>query len=114
MASPELLFSGEHISNLNRVDMGCNTSPVWIGIVTGTIALCLIIVAIVIGKKWNAIKFILFTRFNVLINDDEPENVDELEFDAFILYRLLLFQFTKTKFGPDSPSFHLHVRCFLL
>ncbi len=80
--------------------MGCTTSPAWIGIVTGTIVISVIIVVIVINRKWNAIKFLLFTRFNVLINDDEPENVDELEFDAFILYRLVCLLINRIKFGP--------------
>ncbi len=66
--------------------MGCVTFPIWIGVVTGIALVCVIIVVIVINRKWEAIKFLCFNRFNVLINDDEPENLDELEFDAFIIY----------------------------
>ncbi len=44
-------------------------------------------VVIVVNRKWTAVKFYLFMKFDVLINDDEPENLDHLEFDAFIAYR---------------------------
>ena len=29
----------------------------------------------------------MFMHFNVLPNDDGPENLDEMEFDAFVTYR---------------------------
>ncbi len=66
--------------------MGCVAFPIWIGIATGTVILSLIIIVIVINRKWKAMKQILFFRFNILVNDDEPENVNELEFDAFVIY----------------------------
>ncbi len=67
--------------------MGCASFPLWIAILTATVTLCLMMTVIVINRKWEAIKFYLFMKFNVLINDDEPENVDEFDFDAFIIYR---------------------------
>ena len=67
--------------------MGCVDFPMCIGIVTGTVILSLIIIAIVINRKLEAIKFLCFNRLNVLFNDDEPENVEVLEYDAFIIYR---------------------------
>ncbi len=78
---------GTAISHLERSEMGCVDFPIWIGIVTAMIVLSLIIGATVINRKWEAIKFLCFNRFNVLINDDEPENVEVLEYDAFIIYR---------------------------
>ncbi len=80
-------FPGTKIYQLERSEMGCVDFPVWIGIVTGTVILGLIIITIVINRKWEAIKFILFMKYNILFSDDEPENVDEMEFDAFIAYR---------------------------
>ncbi len=67
--------------------MGCVTFPVWIGIVTGTVILFLLISIVLINRKWEAIKFLLFMKFDVLINDDTPEDVNDLEFDAFVIYR---------------------------
>ncbi len=79
--------SGTPISQLDRTKMGCVTFPVWIGIVTGTVILFLLISIVVINRKWEAIKFFLFMRFNYLVNDDVPEDVDNLEFDSFVIYR---------------------------
>ncbi len=59
----------------------------WIGIFIGCSVVVVVAVIFVINRKWEAIKFLLFMRFNVLVNDDEPENVADLEFDAFIAYR---------------------------
>ncbi len=67
--------------------MGCVTFPVWIGGVTAATAVLLLIMIILINRKWEAIKFFLFMRINYLVNDDPPEDVDNLEFDAFIIYR---------------------------
>ncbi len=53
----------------------------------GIVILSLVIVVIVINQKWEAIKFFLFMNYGVLLKDDEPENLDELEFDAFVAYR---------------------------
>ncbi len=67
--------------------MGCISFPFWIGIVTGTVILFLLISVVVVNRKWEAIKFLLFMRFNFLVNDDQPGNIDELEYDAFVIYR---------------------------
>ncbi len=67
--------------------MGCVVFPIWIGIVTGFVIFAVIITLIVINRKWEVIKFLLYMKFDILTNDDQPENMDELEFDAFIAYR---------------------------
>ncbi len=67
--------------------MGCVSFPLWIGIVIGTVVLSAIIGVVVINRKWEAIKFWLFMHNGVLLRDDEPENIDDLEFDAFVIYR---------------------------
>ncbi len=67
--------------------MGCLNFPPWIGITTGTVVVLVIVVIIVINRKWEALKFFLFMRFNVLLNDDPPEDLDDLEFDAFVSFR---------------------------
>ncbi len=67
--------------------MGCVAFPIWIGILTGVVILVIMTTIIVTNRKWEAIKFLLFMKFDILTNDDEPENVEELQFDAFITYR---------------------------
>ncbi len=72
---------------LNRKSMGCLAFPVRIGISIACSFLVVVAVVIIINRKWEAIKFFLFMRLDVLVNDDPPENVSEIEFDAFIAYR---------------------------
>ncbi len=82
-----IIVSGAAIYQLDRTEMGCVDFPIWIGIVIGTVVLGLIIVVVLLNRKWNAIKFFLFMKFNILFHDDEPEIVNDLEFDAFVAYR---------------------------
>ncbi len=82
-----VIFPGTAIFQLDRTMMGCVAFPIWIGIITGIAIVAVVITLIITNRKWEAIKFLLFMKFNILTNDDEPENVDELEFDAFIAYR---------------------------
>ncbi len=81
---------GTNIIHLKRDKMGCVTFPIWIGVLIGFVILCLVIIVLVIHRKWTAIKFFLFMKFDILINDEEPENVDDMEFDAFVMYRWVL------------------------
>ncbi len=67
--------------------MGCLKTPLWIGITIGTVVVVLIVVTIVINRKWDAVKFFLFMKFELLMNDDHPEDVNDLEFDAFVSFR---------------------------
>ncbi len=67
--------------------MGCISSPVWIGIVIAILAVSIILTMIVINRKWNSIKFLLFMKFDILVNDDVLEKLDDLEFDGFVIYR---------------------------
>ncbi len=80
-------ISGTAIFQLHKTEMGCVVFPIWIGIVTGFVIFAVIITLIVINRKWEVIKFLLYMKFDILTNDDQPENMDELEFDAFIAYR---------------------------
>ncbi len=82
-----LKFTGIPIVKMNRKSMGCMNFPLWIGITIGSVAIAVIVVIIVANRKWEAIKLFLFMRFNVTVNDDPPEDVDDLEFDAFVTYR---------------------------
>ncbi len=67
--------------------MNCVHFPSWIAIVTAGFTVLLILIIVVFNRKWSTIKFFLFMNLNILVNDDDPENVDELEFDAFVAYR---------------------------
>ena len=47
------------------------------------------ITAIVIGKKWELIKFWLFLKYGIQFKDktDKIENIAEIDYDAFINYK---------------------------
>ena len=66
--------------------MGC-FFPVWAIVTISLGAIAIIVMIIVITKMWERIKFFMFMHFNILPNDDGPENLDEIEFDAFVTYR---------------------------
>ena len=66
--------------------MGC-LFPIWAVVVISLTAVAIIVVIIIINRRWEVIKFFMFMRFNILPNDDGPENLDDMEFDAFVAYR---------------------------
>ena len=47
------------------------------------------IIAIVIGKKWELIKFWLFLKYGIQFKDktDKIKNIAEIDYDAFINYK---------------------------
>ena len=77
---------GTPIHQLSSEAMGCGF-PLWAIITISTVTVTIIAVIIIINRKWEAIKFCMFIKYNILINDDGPENLDEMEFDAFVTYR---------------------------
>ena len=74
---------------LDNRAMGC-IFPVW-AIITPSVTSGLILIStiliIAIHRNWEIIKFNLFIKYNFLINDDKPENLDEMEFDACVTCR---------------------------
>ncbi len=80
-------FSGTPIFLLDRKSMKCFEFPVWNGILIGSVVLVLVTLALITNRKWEAVKFCLFMKHNLLINDDGPENLEDMEFDAFVAYR---------------------------
>ena len=66
--------------------MGC-TFPTWAVIVVALTSITTVIIIILLNRKWETIKFYMFVHFNILTNDDGPENLDEMDFDGFITYR---------------------------
>ena len=62
--------------------------PVWaiITIVLG--ATFIIVIAVILNRKWTWIKFRYYERFT---NDDDPQDLSLMKYDVFISYRLLSF-----------------------
>ena len=77
------MFSGVSIYTLDKVALGC-VFPVWaiITIVLG--ATVIIVVAVVVNRKWTLIKFHYYARFT---NDDDFQDFSPMIYDAFVSYR---------------------------
>ena len=66
--------------------MGC-IFPIWAISTIVASAVIIVVTIIILNRKWEAIKFFMFMHFDILPNDDGRENLDEMEFDAFVTYR---------------------------
>ena len=81
-------YSGKRIVYLDKGSMGC-AFPTWTIIVAAVGSITFVIFALVVNRKWEAIKFYIFIHFNVLTNDDGPEDLTDMDFDAFVTYRYM-------------------------
>ena len=66
--------------------MGCYFL-VWPIVVVTLATIGIVVIIVIINRKWEAIKFFMYMRFDILPNDDGPEDLDDMEFDAFVAYR---------------------------
>ena len=66
--------------------MGC-IFPIWAISTIVVSAVIIVIIIIILNRKWEAIRFFMFMHFDILPNDDAAENLDDMEFDAFVTYR---------------------------
>ena len=55
--------------------MGC-IFPIWAIVVISASSILAVIIDIVVNRKWETIKFFMFMHFDILPNDDDPENLD--------------------------------------
>ncbi len=85
-------FDGTPVYKLDKVKMGCYPKKVaaWIIVVSsviGCLFLISVIIAIMIHRKWNAVRWIIFKNFDKLLGDpDRNEDHENIEFDAFLSY----------------------------
>ncbi len=77
---------GVPIHMLDAKLMGC-VWPYWVAIVAGSVSLLAIMVIITANHNWELIKFYCYMKFNILTNDDGPEDLTQMDFDAFISFR---------------------------
>ena len=85
-----LIFVGTPVYQLDNKVMEC-IFPVWAISTIVASAVIIVVIIIILNRKWEAIKFFMFMHFDILHNNDGPENLDEMDFDAFITYRLYTF-----------------------
>ena len=81
-------LSGTLVYQLNSYEMGCHGHfTVWAIAVIALGAVVIIVVVIILTRKWEAIRFYLFMHFNILIKDNHVENINDMDFDAYVAYR---------------------------
>ena len=84
------LFSGVSIYSLEKVVLGCVSEfPVWAIITIALGATLIIVIAVVVNRKWTLIKFHYYARFT---NDDDSQDLSPMLYDAFVSYRLVIYQ----------------------
>ncbi len=85
-------WDGIPVYKLSPVKMGCYSKmiPKWIILVsciTSGVILVSVIVIIIIHRKWNAVRWIIYKNFDKLLGDlDRNENIENMEFDSFLSY----------------------------
>ena len=84
--------SGVPLHELSAVQVGCfpKELPLWAKILIGvsvpaTIAIVIAIIAV--NRRWNEVKWFMYLHFDCLPKSDEPENLDDMEYDALLSYR---------------------------
>ena len=82
---------GTPVYQLSSVAMGCypKKADIWIFgcSITSGLLLLSVIVVIILHRKWNAVRWIVYKNFDKLLGDpDRNEKIGEMEFDAFLSY----------------------------
>ena len=86
------ILDGIPVYKLDKVKMGCYPEKVatWIVVaasIIGGLLLMSVIIAIIIHRKWNAIRWIIYKNFDKILGDpDRKEDIENIEFDAFLSY----------------------------
>ena len=80
------IFTGTPILKVDMKRMGC-VFPIWAVITIAMAAVLIVIITIVLQRKWETIRFFMFMHFDILANNDGPENLENIDFDAYVTYR---------------------------
>ncbi len=88
------LQAGLPVFTLNRVEMGCfpkhlpATTVLILSLFGGFVFLCLVVITLVY-KNRVLVRWLVYRHFGKLIGVDSNENIDGMEYDAFLSYRLV-------------------------
>ena len=80
---------GKPIYLLDEGAMGCNDLPVYVLVLISVAVIIVIpLVLFLLVRYYDALRFLLFLKFNILIGKDDDEDIlEEMDFDLFISYR---------------------------
>ena len=68
---------------MHKVYLG-SVPPLWPIITIVPVATSIIIVVVIVNRKWTLIKFHYYTRFT---NDDDSQDLSLMKYDGFVSYR---------------------------
>ena len=75
------------MQKLDKTSLGCYF-PLWESITIAIGSAVVVFFILLLNKKFREmIKYKVYMRFNVLINDFGPENLEEMKYGAFISYK---------------------------
>ena len=75
------MILGIAVYKLDIESLGCFGFPLWKIITLAVGSTMVIVVAIILARKWKSIKFHYYTYFT---NDDDSQDLSEMKYDAFI------------------------------
>ena len=78
---------GTKIYRLTESNLGCIPLPIALICGACVCVLVLVVCIFMFFRNLDIIKFQLFLRFNVRVNEDQAENVDEMNFDGLVAYK---------------------------
>ena len=77
------LLSGVPIYKLDAASLGCGFA-LWKIITLGVVSTMVIVVTIIVTRKWKSIKYHYYAYFT---KDDDSQDLSEMKYDAFISSR---------------------------
>ncbi len=85
-------YKGTPIYTINATYMNCLPTkvPTWgIGLISGAgiLIIAIVITIVVIARRWNEVKLLMYLHFNILNkNDNDASDLNDFQFDALLSY----------------------------
>ncbi len=79
--------TGMTVDRLTERNLGCIPPPIAAIVPACVTVVVVVIVILTIFRYLDVIKFKLFDKFNIRINEDQTENIEHMKFDALVAYR---------------------------
>ena len=104
-------LAGTPVYKLNRVTMGCYPRHVQIWIIVtacsvGGIILCIVVLILVIHRHRRLVRWLIYKNFDKIVGDpDRNEDITDKQFDAFISFRLVIYDFISFDFILPPKEF---------
>ena len=102
---------GKPIYELTKENLDCFGFPIVPVVIPCVVVGLMMIVGFTIFRNLDRIKFFLFLKTSIRLNEDEQEDLDIMQFDALVAYRYdlhLTFGRSFILIGENSLAYYLH------